>query len=129
MTKKELIKALEDHPDDKEIYIWNGFVEDWMDFSTCGLTLVKERYQEVSRNIVREICYKNRNWKLPLSEIRKIYKKQKRDSVHWEWDTPNQYFSEKRYRDFYGDNEKKILLLDAKPRGKKAFDRLGDINY
>ena len=49
MKNRDLIKLLENHPDDKEIYVWNGFVGDWMDFTACDYTLVKERYQHTSR--------------------------------------------------------------------------------
>lgn len=129
MKKKDLIKLLEKYPEDEEVFIWNGFVGDWQDFSLKEYVLVKERYQHRARFEVRQLCVKRESWKIPLSDVREIYKAHKKISRKDDWDTPNQFVPLEEYPEWYGDNQKEIILLDLEPRGKSSFDRLGTIKY
>ena len=129
MKKKDLVKLLKKYPEDEEVFIWNGFVGDWQDFIIQEISLVKEIYQHKARFDVRQLCMERKSWKIPLSDVRKIYKEHKNISHKDDWDTPNQFVPLEEYPEWYGDQQKEIILLEPKERGKKTFDRLGTINY
>ena len=128
MKKSKLIEMLNRLEGDPEIKLWNGMVGDWMDIDkelvpsdlvkqTCAHWLDMCRLHECRDR-------QDRDYQLPAEEVARLKKDYNKVNT-WEL---NPYVNledvkEGRY------SVKTIYLLNAKTKGVKAFDRLGDIDY
>ena len=128
MKKSKLIEMLNRLEGDPEIKLWNGMVGDWMDIDRelVPSDLVKQTFAHWLEMCRVEECIKRKDWdyRMPAEEVAQL--KKNYNKVH-EWEL-NPYVTledvqEKRY------SLKNIYILNAKPRGVKSFDRLGDIDY
>jgi hypothetical protein len=130
MTKNKLIKKLQQIKGNPEIKLWNGFVDDWMNFDLVENILVKESEEFVRFRIEMDWKQQNKTWEIP-PDVRdmleaKIQERLKTD----EWEMPNEFVQTKEDFDkWYGKNVKRTVFINAKTRGKKCWDRLGDIRY
>lgn len=128
MRKSELIKMLESIEGNPEIVLWNGFVGDYMHIDPKPIKgdLVKmtESYYLESCRMGDAVHLKKWDYQLPKDEIeflKKNYKKVCKFEV-------NSYVTlddikEKKY------TKKRVVFLNAKIRGEKYSDRLGDMCY
>ena len=128
MKKSKLIEMLNRLEGDPEIKLWNGMVGDWMDIDK---ELVPSDLVKQTRAHWLDMCRlhecrdrQDRDYQLPAEEVARLKKDYNKVNT-WEL---NPYVNledvkEGRY------SVKTIYLLNAKPRGVKSFDRLGDIDY
>lgn len=113
MRKNELIEKLNALPGNPEIVLWNGFVGDYhhIDAELICVTLVKESREFLASRGVSS-----------AEDVEAAFRDQ-------EWDFPNEFLNNDEYKRWYGRHQKKVYVLNAKPRGKEAFDRLGPMRY
>lgn len=129
MKKNKLIEILQKIKGNPDVKLWNGMVGDWMDVEIIESELVKESEEFV--RFWHEMSWKKDN---KISEIPEDVQEQieKDIKIHLkerEWEFPNQYVAEKDEKCWYGNNRKKILLINGKKRGKKTWDRMGEMYY
>lgn len=128
MKKSKLIEMLNKLEGDPEIKLWNGMVGDWMDIDPelVPSDLVKQTLTHWLEMCRIEECIDRKDWdyKMPPEEVAELTKNY--NKVH-KWEL-NPYVTledvkAKRY------SLKNIFILNAKVKGEKAFDRLGNIDY
>ena len=128
MKKSKLIEMLNKLEGDPEIKLWNGMVGDWMDISTelVPSDLVKETLEHWLEMCRLEECIERKDWQyqMPKEEVERLTKNYPK--LH-KWEL-NPYITledvkKKHYR------LKKIFILQAKVKGEKYYDRIGDISY
>jgi len=134
MRKNKLIELLQQIEGNPEVHFWNGFVEDFMPISENidSFILVKESKDFIFKNLIfkhmREYNILDENE--VADEVRERLKVVADDAFkRREWDFPNEYVPEDEYKTRYGNHRKKICLIQAKPRGKTTWDRMGNIDY
>ena len=129
MTKTQLIELLNTIEGNPEIKLWNGYVADYMDLGDVVPTdIVKMRFEFFLEMCRLEHCMDtdadSKSFKFTheqMLELRRNY----RDNYGWEF---NQCVTEediqaKKY------SKKRVMILNAKTRGKKTFDRIGEMSY
>ena len=128
MKKSKLIEMLNKIEGDPEIKLWNGMVGDWMDIDRelVPSDLVKQTLAHWLEMCRVEACKDRRDWdyQMPAEEVARLKKDYNKVNT-WEL---NPYVTledvqEKRY------SLKNIYILNAKTKGVKSFDRLGEIDY
>lgn len=129
MKKNDLIKKLQQIKGNPDIKMWNGYVGDWMNIDIVEHELVKECEEFIRWWVEAEWKERNNTW-----EISEEGKNEIEESVQYrlkerEWDFPNKYLTPENEKRWYGENRKKIVLIESKLRGKNAYDRLGEISY
>lgn len=119
MRKNKLIELLQAIDGNPEIVLWNGFAGDYqhIDPKFVESLLVKDCKEFVKSMVEYQT-------KKPLSEERlnEICKKRK-------WQLPNPFVEEELYKEWYGKNQKRVIIINPKLRGEQTFDRLGTISY
>lgn len=125
MRKNELINLLFAIEGNPEITLWNGFVGDWMPINNKlgEIELVKENPQHIRDAINWE---HHRDGLPPITddEMAKVIKEH-----YSKWEMPNEFVTEDEMFRWYGTKRKKIIVLQAKLRGKSTWDRAGDMSY
>jgi len=127
VKKSELLKLLEDVPDNGDVLLWNGMVGDWMDIQRIAPSrMVKMTQQKMVELCRLEKCQDHRDWSYQLTaEEVADAKSAWRSNYKWEF---NDYVTEDRIK--AGDYKAKtVYLIDAKPRGETTWDHLGNISY
>jgi len=128
MKKSKLIEMLNRLEGDPEIKLWNGMVGDWMDIDKelVPSDVVKQTLEHWLEMCRIEACRdrQDRDYQLPAEEVAQLKKDYNRINT-WELNpfVTLEDVKEKRYK------LKNIYILNAKPKGVKAFDRVGDIDY
>lgn len=129
MKKSKLIKLLSSLEGDPDIVLWNGMVGDWMDISpklTEGL-LVKETLKGYLQSVAMEKRRDLNDFDVELTpdEVEECEVDYKREKFDWEIGefVSDEAIAEGHYK------EKRVVFLDAKPRGVDTWDRLGKISY
>ena len=127
MKKSKLIALLNALPGDPDVKLWNGFVGDWVEIDTklVEQELVKQTLEHWLEMIRLEGCHERKDWtyQIPSDEVASLTKAYKRH----EWEL-NEYVTaedikSKRYA------AKRVVIMQAKDKGMKTFDRFGDIRY
>lgn len=130
MKKNQLIEQLQKIKGNPEIKMWNGYVEDWVNFKLVENILVKKCESLIRFGIEMEWKEKNQSWEIPADvqqDLDKIIKKAVKEQ---EWETPNEFLQTQEDWDrWYGKNVKKTIFIDAKQRNKSSYDRLGKVSY
>lgn len=129
MKKNKLIELLQAIDGNPEVKLWNGMVGDWMDVSLVESELVRESEEFLRWWIEAEWKQDNKTETIPSDVQKELDAVIKERCKNREWDFPNQYVSPEDEKRWYGNNRKKVLLIDGKKRGKTTWDRLGDIGY
>lgn len=115
-------------PGNPDIKLWNGMVGDWMEIdpNLIPQVLVKQTLEHWLEMCRCEECIQRLDWEyqLPKEEIERLTKNYSRFH-HWEI---NPYIiledvQKKRYK------SKSVMIMQAKTKGVKTFDRCGDISY
>jgi hypothetical protein len=128
MKKSKLIEMLNALPGDPDIKLWNGMVGDWMEVDPVLVeqVIVRETLEHWLEMCRLEECRDRNDWsyQMPAEKVERLTKNYTK--VH-SWDINDYVTPEdikaKRYA------QKKILLLQAKPKGVKTWDRVGSISY
>ena len=129
MKKNKLIEMLQAIPGNPEIKLYNGFVEDWQDFTVDEDMLIRYTREAIARRVVFDEL-KGREKYPSEAEIQDMTKKcleDRKDIKAGEW----------RLRGIYDTDEtiklicdtKKIYIIQAKKQNKSTFDRMGNIYY
>lgn len=114
MTKNELIKLLSELPGNPEVVLWNGFVED---------------YQHIDKEIIESKLVKHS--KEFFQRFKPNFSKKELSAavLNQEWEFPNEYLKPEEYTEWYGKYQKRVFILNGKPRNKATWDRLGGMEY
>lgn len=130
MKKSKLIKLLQEIEGDPDILLWNGMVSDWVDIlglQEVGLERSTLKGYSYYLNLERTV----RDNLPPCSEdeCKKAYKSSGADQ--WEVTGYDPEFQEMREKDLKRGfiAQKSAFIIDAKPRGKKCWDRRGSVRY
>ena len=132
MKKNALIKLLNDIEGNPDIKLWNGLVGDYTDIDKelVPLELVKETPEFLLSCLEGEYIRDNKVFKI-TDEKREELKIQADDIIknHRDWELPNQFVEEENFERWYGTKRTKIVIINAKTKGKTYQDRLGSITY
>ncbi len=131
MKKSKLIELLQKIEGNPEIYLWNGFVDDWMDISPDFIEseLVKECVQFKLDCLKLEWCRDNNTFDIPDEVVVTLNESAIRLAAKENWDFPNRYVGASEFSKWYGKSKKRIVLIDAKRKGVTYSDRIGDMSY
>lgn len=129
MKKSKLIELLNTLEGDPDIVLWNGMVGDWADISPklAEGRLVKETLKWYLRFAAMEKRRDLNDFAVELTpeeveECKVDYKREKFDWVIGEF-VSDKAIAEGHYK------EKRVVFIDAEPRGVDTWDRLGKISY
>lgn len=130
MKKSKLIKLLQEIEGDPDILLWNGMVSDWMDIHGLQeVALERSTLQGYSYYLNLERTVRDNLPPYSDGECKKAYKSSGADQ--WEVADCDPEFREMRDRDLERGfiAQKSAFIIEAKPRGKKCWDRQGSIRY
>ena len=132
MKKDKLIAMLQAIEGNPDIYIWNGFCEDWVDIEP---TLQKDIFVKYNKeHVINHIRMQYMNdvgrFELTAVEESRIQAQGESSykSFYSNWDFPNRYVQEDEFKEWYS-KQKPIYLINAKIKGAKMEDRLGSMSY
>jgi hypothetical protein len=132
MKKDKLIALLQNIEGNPDIYLWNAMVEDWMDIDPdlVELEMVKQRKEQVAKHIRFQYQRDNDTFELtPEQEINLSKTIEDSYKKHYsQWELPNRYVEPQKFKEWYG-RSKKVVIINAKTKGKKSFDRFGEVSY
>lgn len=127
MKKNDLIKKLQAIEGNPEIVLWNGMVGDWMPIgklTECYQTRMTRTYWINAIEMEMKIDARNFDVKMTEDEKQRLIAKYPK-SVSWEC---NEGITEEDIK--AGRHQcRRVVFIDAKPRGIKTFDRLGGLEY
>lgn len=130
MKKSELIKKLQEIDGDPEILMFNGFVEDWHEISLhSGQKLVKHSLENLFKGIKHELMGQKKEFSLTPQELKTCYMIAREQFLEQDWEFPNRFVEAGRHKDWYGNNQRDVVLIQGDKRGKSFFDRLGSMRY
>lgn len=130
MKKSKLIKLLQEIEGDPDILLWNGMVSDWM--GILGLqevVLERPTLKGYSYYLNLEVTVRDNLPPCSEEQCKKAYKSSGADQ--WEVADYDPEFREMREMDLKRGfiAQKSAFIIDAKPRGKKCWDRHGSVRY
>jgi hypothetical protein len=124
----ELLQAIDGNPD---IYLWNGFVGDWVDINPDFTEdyLVKQSIDHKLNFLKMEWCRDNNTFEIPDDVVVSLSEYATKLAAREKWDFPNRYVEQSEFKKWYGKSKKRIILIDAKHKGASYSDRIGSMNY
>ena len=124
----ELLQAIDGNPD---IYLWNGFVGDWVDINPDFVEdyLVKESVEHKLNCLKMEWCRDNNTFDVPNDVTASLSEYANKLAAKEKWDFPNRYVEQSEFKKWYGKYKKRIILIDAKRKGASYSDRQGSMSY
>ena len=131
MKKNKLIELLQKIDGNPDIYLWNGFVSDWMDINPDFIEseLVKESVGWKFECLKMEWCRDNNTFDVPSEVLSSLNELAIKLASKEKWDFPNRYVEESEFKKWYGKSKKRIILIDSKRKGATYSDRIGDMSY
>jgi hypothetical protein len=140
MKKNKLIELLQKIEGNPDIFLWNGYVEDFVDIENrlVDVELVKHDKKHIETVIkneyLRDYCREGLSYQEAVAkleserpdiqnEVDTAYKK-----YHSKWELPNRYLTEEQVSEWYS-HRKTVFLLQAKTMGKSSTDRVGTTYY
>ena len=120
MKKNKLIELLQAIPGNPDVVLYNGLVQDWQGIEPP----IQERIYRTNREtIARDVLLERVRDGLaqfsdtiPQEEVKQIQR-------NLPWKLWNPYLKEEFY------DSKPVIILEAKARGEKTWDRMGTIEY
>lgn len=140
MKVSELIKKLQEYPEDLEINVWNGFVSDYQPINEEYPIMTKKLYRHslyyYSLILKADYCQKNKikdtcDDPVPLEEYKKIKQRAKElysqnyNNLVQKYDSPDEEMIETWYDSDYVE----ILILQPGLANKSCMDRCGTLYY
>jgi hypothetical protein len=130
MRKADLIKLLESIDGNPEIKLWNGYASDYMDIDK---ELVPTYLSKMTFEFFLEMCRlehcmdtgaDRKTYTFTHDEIVELRRNYK-EHYNWEYDqyVTDEDIAKKKY------TKKNIVIINAKTRGVKTFDRIGALEY
>ena len=131
MKKNKLIELLTDIKGNPEIYLWNGYVEDFVDIDKDFIPdkLYKESYDHVLNCITMERMIDKGDFNITEAETLDCAKVAREVHAKRSWDFPNMYTTEDERKTWYQPRTKNIVIINTKERGKRYSDRAGSVQY
>jgi hypothetical protein len=124
MRKNDLIKKLQAIEGNPEVVLWNGYVGDWMPLGEPDyLDLVKITKEFWFRSVENERIRDGISHE--FSEKEKLQLSRQWSKFQWEM---NPHVTQEDVKNNWY-KKKTVVVLDAKPKGVKTFDRLGGLEY
>lgn len=130
MKKNTLIKLLEQIEGNPDILLYNGFVDDFMDFEVSNepYVLVKHSVDFIHNRLRYD--FHERNKKLPSDADNQQLRAQAETLAKTEtWEFPNEFVTQDDAKQWYGTRMKKVFMIEAKRRNKTCYDRAGGLEY
>lgn len=128
MKKNELIKKLLKIDGDPEIVIYNG-ATDYCHSLDAKIEIdlfVKRSFEHfVSKLQFEEMKKRSSFDPLPEDVMKAINKKAKQKVKDEIWELPNPNYDEEEFKKTYGENQRKVIVLNMKKKGVCIFDRFG----
>ena len=123
MKKNDLIQLLQNIEGNPEVLIWNGFTSDWMHISkkVKPSKLYKRDHKILAESLKESPKYRHLTEEQCSSLAKHIADKDGYDDIN-KIPLPDNEIK----RDF---KSKKVVILQAKPRGKTLSDRNGKLIY
>ncbi len=132
MKKDKLIALLQQIDGNPDIYLWNGFVDDWVDIEP---NLVKTEFVKHSKSHVAGLIrfqYMQQVGTFELTEQQEVEVSvivENSYNKHYKaWDLPNRFVSDEQFKQWY-DKKKVVYLMNTKTKGVTYSDRIGDMRY
>jgi hypothetical protein len=132
VKKDKLIALLQQIDGNPDIYLWNGFVDDWVDIEP---SLVKTEFVKHSKSHVAGLIrfqYMQQVGTFELTEQQEVEVSkivENSYNKHYKaWDLPNRYVSDEQFKQWY-DKKKVVYLINTKTKGVTYSDRIGDMSY
>ena len=132
MKKDKLIALLQEIDGNPDIYLWNGFVDDWVDIEP---SLVKTEFVKHSKSHVAGLIRLQYMQQVGTFELTEQQEAEVSDIVensynkHYKaWDLPNRYVNDEQFKQWY-DKKKVVYLMNTKTKGVTYSDRIGDMRY
>ena len=132
MKKDKLMALLQEIDGNPDIYLWNGFVDDWVDIEP---SLVKTAFVKHSKDHVAGLIrlqYMQQVGTFDLTEQQEAEVSKIVDNSynkHYKaWDLPNRFVSDDQFKQWY-DKKKVVYLMNTKTKGVTYSDRIGDMGY
>lgn len=130
MKKDKLIELLQTIEGNPDIYIWNGYVEDYMDISKDfdEIQTGVESLSFITHNLKSEVVEflkrdltpeEDKNIEIKANELKKS---RKREIV-------SHFLEEDQFKVWYGNSVKTAYLLSPKLRGLSSYGRDGNLKY
>ena len=131
MKKDKLIELLNRLSGNPDIYLWNGFTEDWMDIDKNFIqeVFVKEREDFISKTLMHEKMQRKGSFDLTEEEKQVCRDTAKLVFKGKKYDYPNPFLLEEEYLEWYGTKRKNVVIINAKTKGARYSDRVGSMNY
>ena len=135
MRKNELIKLLEEIEGNPEVVLWNGFVQDWQHIDKDNILhtcLYKESKEHIEKMLTFEVI--RDTGRKPTEEEQNELKSIAANSFlkEYSWHLDDCYdpvLTDEEKKSRYGNNIRKVLVLQPKIKGEEYFDRLGAMSY
>jgi hypothetical protein len=132
VKKDKLIALLQQIDGNPDIYLWNGFVDDWVDIEP---NLVKTEFVKHSKSHVAGLIrfqYMQQVGTFELTEQQEVEVSvivENSYNKHYKaWDLPNRFVSDEQFKQWY-DKKKVVYLMNTKTKGVTYSDRIGDMRY
>ncbi len=132
MKKDKLIALLQEIDGNPDIYLWNGFVDDWVDIES---SLVKTEFVKHSKSHVAGLIrfqYMQQVGTFELTEQQEVKVSaivENSYNKHYKaWDLPNRFVNDEQFKQWY-DKKKVVYLMNTKTKGVTYSDRIGDMSY
>jgi hypothetical protein len=132
LKKDKLIALLQQIDGNPDIYLWNGFVDDWVDIEP---SLVKTEFVKHSKAHVAGLIrfqYMQQVGTFELTEQQEVKVSaivENSYNKHYKaWDLPNRFVSDEQFKQWY-DKKKVVYLMNTKTKGVTYSDRIGDMSY
>jgi hypothetical protein len=132
MKKNKLIELLQTIDGNPDIYLWNGYVDDWVDIEP---SLVKTEFVKHSKSFVAGLIrlqYMQQVGTFELSKQQEVEVSaivENSYNTHYKaWDLPNRFVSDEQFSQWY-DKKKVVYLMNAKTKGATYSDRIGAMTY
>lgn len=130
MKKEKLIELLGKLPPGADVFLWNGYAQDYNDISAnivCD-TMTRHSLESWINCLRAGEVHKSKNFdfqfsKEELDAIKSNFLKRRE-----EWELQNQFLSDEQVKALRYKT-KKVYLINMKLRGKNDSDRMGKINY
>lgn len=142
MKKNKLIELLQSIDGNPDIYLWNGYVDDYVEIDPRFVEsiLVKHNKAHIYDMIKHEYIRDKKEWSgLDYADRLSLFDDEDKQTVDrifersWKthyntWEEPNRYVRSEDFKRWYS-SKKTVYFINAKTKGKTYSDRIGEMKY
>lgn len=128
MKKNDIISRLQEMPGNPEVVFFNGATGYHHSVSKNIEEDVFVKYSEEHIFLklqFKEMKSRNSFDDLPEEVLNFLREKAKKIVKETVWEVPNPHHKKEDYKEFFGKNQKKVIVFNLLPKGIAGFDRLG----